>query len=63
MLVEISKATMKKAAIFLLAIGLAVGVTIPKLHRELQIMGWIHGASVTHEIVKQKLERRSCIKE
>ncbi len=45
---------MKNLAIALIALGLAMGVTIPKLYKMSQIRGWVSGAKVTQKAITQK---------
>jgi hypothetical protein len=44
----------KLLVIFLGALALAFGVTIPKLHKMAQIKGWVPGAVIRQKIVTQK---------
>jgi hypothetical protein len=43
-----------RIAIFLAALGLAFGGTVPKLYTMARIKGWVPGAVVTHEMITQK---------
>ena len=45
---------MKYIAIFVIALGLAIFATIPKLYKMCQIRGWLPGATVVTETVSQK---------
>ena len=45
---------MKNVFILVIALGMAFGVTIPKLYKMCQIKGWLPGANATNEIITQK---------